>query len=226
MISVPVVFDAAAKAPEGFQRERSRLYPEPWVIFTLICCPANAWNLKKSTDSQYPLDGFTHPIHTPGATWVAFAKAPPASVEVFASFSATRVRNVRSASTTTSFEFPDEADSARYLYVVSGRSPGITILWLLAAEPVAAYSQIDVIPYRTTVDPTTEVDHVMVTDVGVGVAAPVTVIVIPFVVAFRFPELAVSAAFDEEVEFSRNVYVVPEERPVTSTEWVRVDSDA
>src|SRR2546428_5774630 len=100
------------------------------------------------------------------------------------------------------------------------------MLWLFGAAPVAVCSQIDAMPYRTTVAPATEVDQVMVTEVGVGVAAPVTVIVIPFVVAFRFPELAVSAAFEEEVEFSRNVYVVPEERPVTSTEWVRVDSDA
>src|SRR2546422_863265 len=58
------------------------------------------------------------------------------------------------------------------------------MLWLFVAAPVAVCSQIDAMPYRTTVDPATEVDQVMVTEVGVGVAAPVTVIVIPFVVAF------------------------------------------
>ena len=45
-----------------------------------------------------------------------------------------------------------------------------------------------------------------------------------FVVAFLVPELAMSDAFDEDVELRRNVYVVYVASGLTVTEWVRVDS--
>ena len=68
--------------------------------------------------------------------------------------------------------------------------------------------------------------QLMVTLVIRGVAEGLTVIAMLFVVAFWFPELAVSDGFEVDVEFRRNVYVVPDGRPVTGTEWVSVDSDA